>query len=269
MASISAETSPNDTVSTDILVLPNVFYPVIDHLAQSGHEELSSDLRTTLFQLEEVHPGFSRSFLQSFLAHQAIPSLDPHILINELILQLEKFCEKRAYLLSSSLSEGEFHELNKRIKQLKNALSRIPDDIDERRDFLELIKEIASAIKKTLDSLASSLQYFRTVDSRQALENEKKEFIRSSKNFSNTLKAFFRENQREDVYIAANNLLLQTDYLLRTMKIHSEGNALDPCLYPLFSQHEEQLKLSSSARYLPTNPNLRTSANARADLNYS
>ena len=44
-------------------------------------------------------------------------------------------------------------ELNRKSANLKRILSRIPDEITDRKTFLETIKEIASAIKKLLDAV--------------------------------------------------------------------------------------------------------------------
>jgi len=258
---------------TNALILPNIIYPVIEQLDKSGYKDIQSDLRTTFFKLEELYPGFSRNFLQSFL-NKEMPSLSSTTNINELTLKLEKYCDKSSYFISISRNEPEFHELNIRSKNLKRILSRIPDDINEKREFLETIKEIASAIKKTLDSVSNTYQYFKTTDGRQALENEKKEFIKYSKNFSNTLKAYFRDSKRDDVYIAANHLLVQTDYLLRTIKLYCEADTLDESLYPLLSYHQNQMRINSSSRYLSNNNqqqqhhNIRQSANNRPASSY-
>jgi programmed cell death protein 10 len=250
MTSIGDGTSSASSIPTNALVLPNILYPVIEQLDKSGYKDIQSDLRTTLFKLEEIYPGFSRHFVQSFIDREMSSTLTTTNM-NELTLKVEKFCDKSPYFISSSRSEQEFHELNLRSKNLKRILSRIPDDINEKREFLETIKEIASAIKKTLDSVTNTYQYFQTIEGRQALENEKKEFIKYSKNFSNTLKAYFRDSNRDDVYIAANYLLIQTDYLLRTIKLYCETDTLDECLYPLLSQH--QIKTVPSSRYSSNN----------------
>ena len=264
---------------TNALILPNVIYPVIDQLDKAGYKDLQSDLRATFFKLEESYPGFSRAFLQSFI-NKEMSMLAPTINMNELTLKLEKQCDKSSYFISSSRNEIEFQELNLRSNNLKRILSRIPEDINEKREFLETIKEIASAIKKTLDSVSNTYQYFKTPDGRQALENEKKEFIKYSKNFSNTLKAYFRDNKRDEVYIAANHLLVQTDYLLRTIKLYCETETLDEYLYPSLShqQNPNRLNSSSSSRYSSNNqqyPNFRQSSasNPRPassyDVNYT
>ena len=250
MSTISDGTSPFTVNPTDALVLPTVFYPIFEQLNQSGYETILTDIRTTLFKLEEIYPGFSRDFLQILLAKH-LPNSSSTVNLNQLILQLEKSCDKSSYYLSPTLTrqEKDFHELNVRSKTLKHILSRIPDDINEKREFLETIKEIASAIKKTLDCLPNLYQYLKTLEARQTLENEKKEFIKSSKHFSNTLKAYFRDNKRDDVYLAANSLLLQTDYLLRAIKLHCEPTTIDPCAYPLLNQHQNQIKLSLFSRH--------------------
>jgi programmed cell death protein 10 len=252
MASISDGLSSSVINPTNALILPNIIYPVLDQLDKSGYKDLQSDLRITLFKLEELYPGFSRNFLQLFINNE-LPSLSSTINMNELTLKLEKYCDKSSYYISSSRNEKEFQELNLRSKNLKRILSRIPDDINEKREFLETIKEIASAIKKTLDSVSNTYQYFKTIDGRQALENEKKEFIKYSKHFSNTLKAYFRDNKRDDVYIAANYLIIQTDYLLRTIKYYCEPDTIDECSYSLLSQHENQIKTNLSSRYSANN----------------
>ncbi|CAF3059237.1 unnamed protein product [Rotaria socialis] len=255
---------------TNALTLPNIIYPVVEQLDKSGYKDIQSDLHTTFFKLEELYPGFSRSFLQSFINKEMSP-LSSTTNMNELTLKLEKYCDKSSYFISSSRGEQEFHELNVRSKNLKRILSRIPDDINEKREFLETIKEIASAIKKTLDSVSNTYQYFKTAEGRQALENEKKEFIKYSKNFSNTLKAYFRDSKRDDVYVAANHLLVQTDYLLRTIKLYCETDTLDDSLYPLLSHHQNQARLVSPSRYSSNNNqqhhNLRQSSSSSSSAN--
>lgn len=266
MATVTDGTSPSVINPTSALVLPNIFYPILEQLEKAGYKDFQSDLRATLFKLEELYPGFSRDFLQIYLA-KSLPSST--INLNELILKLEKCCDKSSYYISSSRQEKDFQELNLRSKNLKHILSRIPDDINEKREFLETIKEIASAIKKTLDSVTTIYQYLKTPEARQALENEKKEFIKYSKHFSNTLKAYFRDNKRDDVYLAANSLLLQTDYLLRAIKAHCEPESIDPCAYPLLVQHQNQIRQSLSSRQSTSNPRPTSNSRASHEANYS
>ena len=119
----------------------------------------------------------------------------------------------------SSRTEEPFQELNKKSLALKKILSRIPDEITDRKTFLETIKfvqshqfiylistkivllclifcrEIASAIKKLLDAVNEVSGYIPGSSGKQALEQRKREFVKYSKRFSNTLKEYFKEGQ--------------------------------------------------------------------------
>lgn len=92
-------------------------------------------------------------------------------------------------------SEDAFQELNKKSSSLKRILSRIPDEITDRRTFLETIKEIASAIKKLLDAVNEVVGFIPGSSGKQAVEQRKKEFVKYSKKFSTTLKEYFKEGQ--------------------------------------------------------------------------
>lgn len=59
-----------------------------------------------------------------------------NINMNELILRAEEFSSDDDLMIK----RNEFRELNLRAKQLKKILSRIPDEINDRKAFLETIK---------------------------------------------------------------------------------------------------------------------------------
>ena len=94
----------------------------------------------------------------------------------------------------SSRTEEPFQELNRKSANLKKILSRIPDEITDRKTFLETIKEIASAIKKLLDAVNEVSAYIPGAQGKHALEQRKREFVKYSKKFSNTLKEYFKVN---------------------------------------------------------------------------
>lgn len=56
-------------------------------------------------------------------------------------------------------------------------------------------REIASAIKKLLDAVNEVSAYIPGPNNKQALEQRKREFVKYSKRFSNTLKDYFKEGQ--------------------------------------------------------------------------
>ena len=84
------------------------------------------------------------------LVHKA----DLSVNMNEAVLRLQGGVSDQDSLeYRSSRTEEPFQELNRKSANLKRILSRIPDEITDRKTFLETIKEIASAIKKLLDAV--------------------------------------------------------------------------------------------------------------------
>uniref|UniRef100_A0A1I8C281 Uncharacterized protein n=1 Tax=Meloidogyne hapla TaxID=6305 RepID=A0A1I8C281_MELHA len=78
-----------------------------------------------------------------------------------------------------------------------------------RRPFLETIKEIASSIKYLLDT-TNAIIAIVPINYQHLVEKRKREFVQASKRFSNTLKDYFKRQEANQVYIAANHLILQT-----------------------------------------------------------
>lgn len=56
-------------------------------------------------------------------------------------------------------------------------------------------REIASAIKKLLDAVNEVTAFTPGSAGKQALDQRKREFVKYSKRFSNTLKEYFKEGQ--------------------------------------------------------------------------
>lgn len=104
-------------------------------------------------------PTFSIDFI-----NELVKAHNKNINMNEMILRSEKFASSdgelayriqitdtfcRVFLkllhffyliLEYFIKRSEFKELNLRAKQLKNILSKIPDEINDRKAFLETIK---------------------------------------------------------------------------------------------------------------------------------
>ena len=100
-------------------------------------------------QVEHSHPGFTHDLVMR-LVHKA----DLSVNMNEAILRLQgSVSDQDSLEYRSSRTEEPFQELNRKSANLKRILSRIPDEITDRKTFLETIKEIASAIKKLLDAV--------------------------------------------------------------------------------------------------------------------
>lgn len=61
--------------------------------------------------------------------------------------------------------------------------------------YIIVFREIASAIKKLLDAVNEVTGYIPGPAGKQALDQRKREFVKYSKRFSNTLKEYFKEGQ--------------------------------------------------------------------------
>ncbi|KAL7670787.1 hypothetical protein ACOME3_005711 [Neoechinorhynchus agilis] len=170
----------------------------IDETESSETDKIA--LRQALIQLIDVWPSFATEFTIKFLV--------------------------------SSNSDGMAAtpsgcDLVARADRLKYILSQIPDKISDRQIFLETIKQIAAAIKANIDAVNSLLILLpheaSSVPSKNAayltrirLDAQKKAFVSSSRNFSGSLKSYFSTFDRDDLYIAAAQLIQQTDALLES-----------------------------------------------------
>ncbi|GAB6019810.1 hypothetical protein CHUAL_001352 [Chamberlinius hualienensis] len=193
------------------LVLPVLIKPILEKLGNKDAKACQI-LKNSLSKVEASHPGFVHDFVVG-LQFKA----DLSVNMNESILRLQGSVSDSDEFRSTRMDEP-FQELNKKAAALKKILSRIPDEINDRKTFLETIKEIASAIKKLLDAVNEVSVYIPTMPGKQAVEQRKKEFVKYSKRFSNTLKDYFKEGQANSVYLSANYLIYHTNLIVVTVK---------------------------------------------------
>uniref|UniRef100_A0A183BPY7 Programmed cell death protein 10 n=1 Tax=Globodera pallida TaxID=36090 RepID=A0A183BPY7_GLOPA len=112
-------------------------------------------------------------------------------------------------LLLTESGVAEFRYLSIRAIALCKVLARIPDEMADRRPFLETIKEIASSIKQLLDTTNAIIAIVPHCYQPLA-EKRKREFVQVSKRFSSTLKEYFKHQEPNQVFVAANQLIVQT-----------------------------------------------------------
>ncbi|CAK9809895.1 Programmed cell death protein 10 [Anthophora quadrimaculata] len=202
-----------DETPVTSLVLPVILRPILMKLERQN-VLAAQTLRTALWKAENSHPGITHDFILGIIRRAEL-NLD----MNESVLRLQGAASDYDVVeYRSARSEDAFQELNRKSASLKRILSRIPDEITDRKTFLETIKEIASAIKKLLDAVNEVTAFIRGSAGKQALDQRKREFVKYSKRFSNTLKEYFKEGQANAVFVSALYLIHQTNMIMLTVK---------------------------------------------------
>lgn len=202
---------------TSSLVLPIILRPIFAQLERRDVGAAQS-LRSAFLKSEMNNPGFCYDLISAIVRRAELS-----VNLNEVVLRLQgniSEADLNEYRLTRT--EEPFQELNKKSVALKVILSRIPDEITDRKTFLETIKEIASAIKKLLDAVNEIGSFIPGVTGKQAVEQRKKEFVKYSKKFSTTLKEYFKEGQSNAVFISALFLIRQTNQIMLTVKSKCE-----------------------------------------------
>ncbi|KAH3804009.1 programmed cell death protein 10-like [Dreissena polymorpha] len=197
------------------MIVDVVLSPLFERLEKKDLAA-SQTLRAAFTKVDSQLPGFTFDFASGLLRKA---DLHDKLDVSETLLKLGGSTESED--LRITRPENTFQELSRCAATLKKILSRIPEQIYDRKQFLETIKEIASAIKLLLDAVNRVISEVPTSEngSKQILEDRKREFVRYSKKFSNTLKEFFRDtNQNHNVFLSANYLTYQTNVILRTVK---------------------------------------------------
>lgn len=202
-----------DETPVSSLVLPVLIRPILSQLERRD-VAAAQTLRAAISKVESSYPGFTYDLVVGIMRRG-----DLSINMNESILKLQgSVADADVVEYRLTRSEDAFQELNKKSAALKKILSRIPDEITDRKTFLETIKEIASAIKKLLDAVSEVSAYIPGPTGKQVLEQRKREFVKYSKRFSNTLKEYFKEGQANAVFVSALYLIQQTNQIMITVK---------------------------------------------------
>ncbi|XP_066593120.1 programmed cell death protein 10 [Prorops nasuta] len=202
-----------DETPVTSLVFPVILRPIFTKLERQNVMAAQA-LRAALSKAENTCPGITHDFILGIIRRAEL-----NIDMNESVLRLQGAASDYDVIeYRSARSEDAFQELNRKSICLKRILSRIPDEITDRKTFLETIKEIASAIKKLLDAVNEVTTFIPGPLGKQTLDQRKREFVKYSKRFSNTLKEYFKEGQANSVFISALYLIHQTNMIMLTVK---------------------------------------------------
>ncbi|KAB0352706.1 hypothetical protein FD754_017563, partial [Muntiacus muntjak] len=108
--------------------------------------------------------------------------------------------------------QPEFQNLNEKAQALKQILGKIPDEINDRVRFLQIVKDIA------MINVFKKYQY----QNHRALEHQKKGSVKYSKSFNGTLKTYFIDDKAINMFISANQIH-QTNLILQASKLWPES----------------------------------------------
>lgn len=199
------------------LIVDVVIGPVLEKLEKTDISAAQT-LRSAISKAERRMPGLAYDLVRHLLQRAELSDKTD---LCQVLLRLGGQTETEEIRIPRS--ESTFRELNTCAVDLKKILGRIPDQIADRKQFLETIKEIASSIKTLLDAvnrvIAELPPHMTENGTKQVLEDRKKEFVRYSKKFSNTLKEYFRDpTLNQSVFLSANHLVHQTNLILKTVK---------------------------------------------------
>ncbi|KAF2364819.1 hypothetical protein FHG87_004418 [Trinorchestia longiramus] len=198
------------------LVFPVIVKPVLSKVERE-HGSAGQSLRAVLSRAESTNPGLMYQMMHQLATRAGLHHQSAALYAAVLRYQANvNPTDDGEYRITRT--EERFQELNKKSASLKRILARIPDEITDRKTFLETIKEIASGIKKLLDAVSSVAEFIPGPQGKHALEQRKRDFVKHSKRFSNTLKDYFKEGQAEAVFFSAACLIHQTNLIMLTVK---------------------------------------------------
>jgi len=212
MSSHSSHHNSNMRVPVVSVPLHLGLFPVLEELQVGDNLDVVESLKDAFTEAERAAPGFTQELLNGIVMKENSTSQEN---FTKSLLRMSGQNSQEYALEAKSNSQA---ILAAQARSLKMILVRIPDEMNDRPRFLQTIKDIASAIKDLLSAVNMAFRKYESREKKKALELQKKEFVRCSKSFSDTLKNYFRDGSELPVFASANRLIHQANAILLAFK---------------------------------------------------
>jgi len=199
--------SSNQSETPDFCSLFVGLYPCLNELKSKEDAANVNNLKEMFIETERLVPGFTEELLKGVLQKESQEDIN-------YAKSLLKMASDSSTNLQVKSDQVEIQRLAAQANRLKEILSRIPDEIVNRPIFLQTIKDIAQAIKGLLSKVNESLKKCTVREYKKLCDQQKKQFVRDSKTFSDTLKQYFKDFNELNVYTSANKLISQANSLI-------------------------------------------------------
>lgn len=188
-------------------------FPVLEELqVGDNNADVVESLKDAFTEAERAAPGFTQELLNGIVMKENSTSQE------DFTKSLLRMSGQNRQEYALEVKSNSHAVLAAQARSLKVILVRIPDEMNDRPRFLQTIKDIASAIKDLLSAVNMAFRKYESREKKKALELQKKEFVRCSKSFSDTLKNYFRDGSELPVFASANRLIHQANAILLAFK---------------------------------------------------
>lgn len=188
------------------LVWPLLVRPTLSTIRKKN-AEVANSLTIALGNAENTDPGFLHDLLIALYNNNNIKRDNESSSLN----MTESLLHAQGRLSNEGFQpftlNPHVQQLVERTFILKKLLARVPNEVLDRAVFLGTIKEIASAIKKILDSLDSLIAEL-PAEERRLIEHRKRLLVKNAKQFSQALKFYFKGSlDVNDIFNSAAQLI--------------------------------------------------------------